>query len=487
MGICSLRTYLSTSGILLSRLFINIMRKFLALIFAVVLVLLFIVTLFKNAIEKHALENPAIVQIADKGKLTVALENNLPGFFTFCQSSYGVQYELLKSYSDYIGVELEVIPYSSAKSVGKQLNMSEVDLALTVSGISSDLGATEIHTLKPDSESNFVVLTSKKIAPFSSMSELRNYVGDNDIVLSKSFTACDNYSLWLDSVSNTALISGEYTEKLLESLSEGEFDVLVCDKFQAQLTQSKYKNITEIYSFKTSVSSSIYASSRNEELMRSFMNWLFEYSATEEYDRMANLYSKDNFIKEINKLGYVKTKNGISPFDNIIKKISDEAGRDWRLVSAIAYSESRFNPDIVSHKGARGLMQIMPKTAQIFNVSLDEIEEPETNVEVALKLLSAIEKALSFNRGTSDLDKICITLAAYNGGVGHVLDARRLAKKFGEDPNKWSSVSKYLTKKSEVEFYSDEVVKSGSFNSRETIGFVATVIKHYNQYCNVIK
>ena len=52
----------------------------------------------------------------------------------------------------------------------------------------------------------------------------------------------------------------------------------------------------------------------------------------------------------------------ISAYDNVIRNISEKEGHDWRLMSAIAYHESRFTPDITSRSGARGLMQIMPAT-----------------------------------------------------------------------------------------------------------------------------
>ena len=72
----------------------------------------------------------------------------------------------------------------------------------------------------------------------------------------------------------------------------------------------------------------------------------------------------------------------ISAYDNLIRNISEEEGHDWRLMSAIAYHESRFTPDITSRSGARGLMQIMPSVARQFDVSTAKISDPETNVQI---------------------------------------------------------------------------------------------------------
>lgn len=125
----------------------------------------------------------------------------------------------------------------------------------------------------------------------------------------------------------------------------------------------------------------------------------------------------------------------ISAYDNIIRNISEKEGHDWRLMSAIAYHESRFTPDITSRSGAKGLMQIMPSVARQFDVPAGDMANPETNIWLANKLMSKIKSTLRFPAGTSDKDRMSIILACYNSGIGHVNDARRLARVNGEDPN----------------------------------------------------
>ena len=128
----------------------------------------------------------------------------------------------------------------------------------------------------------------------------------------------------------------------------------------------------------------------------------------------------------------------ISPYDHVIRNISEREGNDWRLMSAIAYHESRFKADIVSRRGARGLMQIMP------------------------------------------------AVACYNGGIGHVNDARRLARVNGEDPNSWEVVLRYLELKADPAYYQHEVVKCGKFTGyRQTRAFVQDVMNRYNKYCRI--
>lgn len=176
----------------------------------------------------------------------------------------------------------------------------------------------------------------------------------------------------------------------------------------------------------------------------------------------------------------------ISAYDELMRAISEEEGHDWRLMSAIAYHESRFRSDLTSRRGARGLMQIMPSVARQFDVPVETVADPAINIRVANKLLSSISETLVFADDTPARDSISIVLASYNGGLGHVLDARRLARFFGENPDSWDVVANYLILKADPEFYESELVRCGRFaGSAQTLAYVDDVVDHYYRYCRI--
>jgi membrane-bound lytic murein transglycosylase F len=188
--------------------------------------------------------------------------------------------------------------------------------------------------------------------------------------------------------------------------------------------------------------------------------------------------------------GYVSVWNSpekiISEYDPIIKQAASEGGFDWRLISAIAMQESRFDHDVVSRAGAVGLMQVMPSVAKGFKVQRDQMTDPLTNVQMGVDLLEQISATLRFPRLISERDRLSITLAAYNCGIGRVLDARRLALKYGENHNSWSVVSKYLILLGDPAYYEDPVVKVGHFSDNaQTLGFVRNVLRYYDSYCEI--
>ena len=199
----------------------------------------------------------------------------------------------------------------------------------------------------------------------------------------------------------------------------------------------------------------------------------------------------DNIVPEqTNLIAEIATEQEewiISSYDAMMRRIGEEEGQDWLPMSAIAYNESRFKEDLTSKQGAIGLMQIMPIVGRQFNIDKESIADPETNIRLAGKLLRQIEKTLKMSPSVPANDRISIILACYNGGIGHVCDARRLAKSNGENHNSWEVVARYLKLKADPTVYESELVRYGKFTgSRQTEAYVREVMHRYDIYRNLI-
>ena len=123
----------------------------------------------------------------------------------------------------------------------------------------------------------------------------------------------------------------------------------------------------------------------------------------------------------------------ISPYDDLAQKYADQYGFEWRLIVAQMYAESRFDPSVRSSAGARGLLQVLPRTAAEFGFhNLDDPEEGlHAGVRYLVWLLNRFEPTLP------TADRMAFVLASYNAGYGHVKDARIVAKREGWDPDRW--------------------------------------------------
>ena len=171
----------------------------------------------------------------------------------------------------------------------------------------------------------------------------------------------------------------------------------------------------------------------------------------------------------------------ISPYDDLFRRHAPAIGWDWRLLAAIAFHESTFDPATVSRRGAVGLMQLMPRTAAIYGVDSLAISDPDENIRAAVAYLQDIGQL--FRHVPDPDERAKLVLAGYNGGPFHVVDAMALAERYGRNPHVWQdNVEYFLRMKKTPFFYEDPVVQYGRFNARETVRYVRDVLDTYEEY-----
>ena len=423
-------------------------------------------------------------EIGTKGELVVAMDIDMPGYFALEGRQYGYHYDMLQAYADRLGVKLRIITGKTHDECRRMLEEGEADIVASLTPAEGD-GAI----VMPIYTTNYVVLagpteqrSGRRHKPAASLADLRG----KRILISSGFKASAHYDAVMDSLRGTPkFISENNALELMASLAGGEYDYLVCEKSEAQIGAGLYPGVKAAYDFEDGVPVTVALSRGVRGLNEDFTAWLGEYRAGHEYTRLEDLYFENadpHVFTAFRSAGVACSP--ISQYDDVIRRVAEQEGFDWRFLSAIAYHESRFKPHVVSHVGAKGIMQIMPVVARNFNVPVEKITDTETNVTLAAKLLKSIDKSIGLPEATPHNDRMSIMLACYNAGVGHIADARRLAKKYGHSANSWESVSHFLKLKSQPEYYCDDVVRNGIFRSgKQTSAFVNNVMSQYNNYC----
>lgn len=414
-------------------------------------------------------------------ELTVALDANLPGYFEVYGQEYGYQYEILKAYADHLGRRLKVVPFQSG--CGREA-MPDVDMAAVPTlGIQE---AERDNSIEIYSTSYVLMARSsvaKAILRSSSGFDLPTVLAGKNLIVPVSFRSSPIFGDLCEALNSTMVIMSEKSSiDLIESLSAGSCDFMVCEKSEAMIGSALTRGIDEIFEFSRKMPMSIVVNRHSDGLKDDFEKWFGEYRRGEEYAMLNCLYFDEKLVGQL-----IAHDNGseISMFDKLIRRVSRDEGYDWRLISAIAYSESQFDPYLTSPKGARGLMQVMPSVARQFNVKVGEMMDPEVNLKIATRLLRKIERSLRVAAGTPAKDRISMVLASYNCGLGHVIDARNLARKYGGNPDSWEDVSRYLELKADPLYTEDEVVKCGYFGSSgQTQAYVDKVMRKYSSYCS---
>jgi membrane-bound lytic murein transglycosylase F len=173
-------------------------------------------------------------------------------------------------------------------------------------------------------------------------------------------------------------------------------------------------------------------------------------------------------------------KGQISPYDELVRKYSNRYGFDWRLVTAQMYQESRFDPQAKSHIGARGLMQLMPRTAKSMGVK--NVSDPASSIQGGIKYMDWLR-----DRFDSDLpisERLWFTLAAYNAGAGHVQDARRLAGQLGHDPDRWFGHTEQAMLLLAKKKYARKA-RYGFVNGKEPVNYVQDIKQRFAAYADL--
>ena len=171
--------------------------------------------------------------------------------------------------------------------------------------------------------------------------------------------------------------------------------------------------------------------------------------------------------------------NRLSPFDELLKPLGETHDFDWRLLVAQVYQESGFRPGRESFAGAKGLMQIMPRTARELGVAVADLDDPAVGLDAGVRYLSWCRER--FEASLPLAERTWFALAAYNAGPGHVRDARKLARRLGLEPDLWfGNVETAMLKLAEPEYAKQATY--GYVRGSEPVNYVKEIRERYQAY-----
>ena len=178
-------------------------------------------------------------------------------------------------------------------------------------------------------------------------------------------------------------------------------------------------------------------------------------------------------------------RNGgiISHYDALFVKYSQPLRWDWRLMAAQCYQESTFDPKATSWAGARGLMQIMPSTADHLGLPRDKMYDAESSIAAASKYIGELEGKFTDIADRGERTKF--VLASYNDGYHHIRDAMALAQRDGRQHHHWDDVAVYVLRLSQPQYYQDPIVKHGYMRGAETVDYVQKIHERWRSYRGV--
>lgn len=243
------------------------------------------------------------------------------------------------------------------------------------------------------------------------------------------------------------------TEIVLQQVWDGEVDCAVADSNIVAINR-RYMPELQVAFPLTEGESLNWLLPKGAEALRDAMKPWFEQA--EEIGLIATTHAR--YYAHVEIFDYVdiarfvrRIESRLPRYQPIFEEAGGESGIDWRLLAAQAYQESHWNPTARSPTGVRGMMMLTLPTAR--EVGVENRLDPEQSIHGGARYLADLETRLPDS--ISGRDRTWMALAAYNVGMGHLYDARALARRLERDPDHWQNMREVLPLLADPAYHQD--------------------------------
>jgi membrane-bound lytic murein transglycosylase F len=430
-------------------------------------------------------------QILERDTLTVITLNTSTSYFIYRDQEMGYHYDMIREFSDEHGLELQVVVARNVSSLVDMLRSNRGDLIAYNVPVESALKEQLLYC--GPSDVSHQVLVQRAERGDTLLRDVTELIGKDIYVLrgSKYEQRMNNLNRELGGGLRLRYLDGDtlVEEDLIRMVSRGEIRYTVADGQVARLNHTYFRNIDVglVVSFDQRTS---WAVRRETPVLADSLNaWFARVNRAPHYLRLTKRYFEEakGFHAENTSTFIAMFAPGqLSPWDSYFKEYGKQFGVDWRLLASVAFHESTFDPDGRSWAGAGGLMGLMPATAASLGLSGTDLFLPEKNIRAGAQYLKRLID--TFASVGNEMEQVKLALASYNGGMGHVGDARALAEKYGANKDVWDgNVERFIQLKRLEQYYNDPVCKAGYFRGDETVNYVHDVVTLWQAYRERVK
>jgi membrane-bound lytic murein transglycosylase F len=266
------------------------------------------------------------------------------------------------------------------------------------------------------------------------------------------------------------------TEELLLQVDQGSADLTVADSNIVAVTQQFSPNLRVAFDLgEPETLAWAFPPGPDDSLYREAVRFLDDLQRSGELAQIIDRhYGAATRFNPINIAAYLqKIEADLRTF----KPLFEEAGRrylfDWRLIAALSYQESYWNPAAVSPTGVRGIMMLTETTARHLGVG-DRLDPRQSILGGSAYLRNLVDRIPD---RIPEPDRTWMALAAYNVGFNHLEDARIITEMQGGDPDRWNDLKDNLPLLAKTAWY--KRVKHGYARGYEPVQFVTRIRTYY--------
>jgi len=416
-------------------------------------------------------QNSQINKIISQGELRISAVSSPLIYIDEQKQLRGFDYELAQGFASYLGVKLKITIRPTFEQIFDDLENGDADIAV------AGLLYNKDRLAKTKTGPSYLNVTQQLVYR-KGTNRPKNFNEINGKLLVTAGTA---------HASTLKELSKEYpdlkweetskynTNQILEMVADGEVDYTLEDSIAVALQQRIHPQIAVAFDLLDEHAITWYMRRSKENSLDAALLDFFNLS--HETELLARLNEK--YFSHVESFDYFDTMAFIKAIDNKLPEYQPLFEKyaqviDWKLLAAIAWQESHWDPLATSPTGVRGLMMLTKPTATTMGIA-DRLD-PEESIKGGAAYLAYIMERLP--ETIEEDDRIWFALSAYNMGYGHMQDVRKLTEMLGGDPNRWLDVKARLPLLTQKKYYSQ--LTYGYARGHEAYRYVEN-IRRYHQ------
>lgn len=416
-------------------------------------------------------QNSQINKIISQGELRISAVSSPLIYIDEQKQLRGFDYELAQGFASYLGVKLKITIRPTFEQIFDDLENGDADIAV------AGLLYNKDRLAKTKTGPSYLNVTQQLVYR-KGTNRPKNFNEINGKLLVTAGTA---------HASTLKELSKEYpdlkweetskynTSQILEMVADGEVDYTLEDSIAVALQQRIHPQIAVAFDLLDEHAITWYMRRNKENSLDAALLDFFNLS--HETELLARLNEK--YFSHVESFDYFDTMAFIKAIDNKLPEYQPLFEKyaqviDWKLLAAIAWQESHWDPLATSPTGVRGLMMLTKPTATTMGIA-DRLD-PEESIKGGAAYLAYIMERLP--ETIEEDDRIWFALSAYNMGYGHMQDVRKLTEMLGGDPNRWLDVKARLPLLTQKKYYSQ--LTYGYARGHEAYRYVEN-IRRYHQ------
>ena len=341
--------------------------------------------------------------------LRLLITNNFNTYFIYKGEELGLEYQLIKLYAKDKGWNIQLKHIHDIEHLDDSMQFYGMHMAaasLVIPKNKSDntysdpLYNTDLVLVQHVNSANKYITGKKNTHPI-----------DVSLIQNASYVS----TIWGDSTIAKSGLKYKYAhehateELLIEEVALKKVEATIADRQEAEIMQSLYPEIDVSITLKKKVPIGFIINSNDTLLQKDFNAWLKEKRKSSDFQWTIFKYRKwPEKIK--NNIAYALpslVEGKLSLFDDLVKKHAEEIDWDWKLLSALIYQESRFDPSKISGSGACGLMQVMPSVGQAYaSLTTPELFVPPKNITAGTQYLHWIKNNFYQDKNIPESERI---------------------------------------------------------------------------------